>query len=120
MKKGGICILTSELKLIFCYPHYVWSRSQDSKHFKSYCYGCVESKYKCTVIYFTTDSGGGAWFKSHSTTFLVAPSTSPHSPQEQSIEEEEEEAMEQVMAEVLEDDWLDDRAIKIDSDEEYL
>ena len=50
----------------------------------------------------------------------MAPSTSPHSPQEQSIEEEEEEAMEQVMAEVLEDDWLDDRAIKIDSDEEYL
>ena len=35
-------------------------------------------------------------------------------------EEEEEEAMEQVMAEALEDDWLDDGAIKINSDEEYL
>ena len=35
------------------------------------------------------------------------------------IEEEEEEAMEQAMAEALEDEWLDDGAIKIGSDEEY-
>jgi hypothetical protein len=33
--------------------------------------------------------------------------------------EEEEEAMEQVIAEALEDEWLDDGAIKIGSDEEY-
>ena len=35
------------------------------------------------------------------------------------IGEEEEEAMEQAMAEALEDEWLDDGAIKIGSDEEY-
>ena len=33
--------------------------------------------------------------------------------------EEEEEAMEQAMAEALEDEWLDDGAIEIGSDEEY-
>ena len=35
------------------------------------------------------------------------------------IEEEEEEAMEQAMAEALEDEWPDDGAIEINSDEEY-
>lgn len=35
------------------------------------------------------------------------------------IEEEEEEAMEQAMAEALEDERLDDGAIEINSDEEY-
>ena len=34
-------------------------------------------------------------------------------------EEEEEEAMEQAMAETLEDEWPDDGAIEINSDEEY-
>ena len=33
--------------------------------------------------------------------------------------EEEEEAMEQAMAEALEDEWLDDGAIEIGSDKEY-
>jgi len=35
------------------------------------------------------------------------------------IEEEKEEAMEQAMVEALEDEWLDDGAIEINSDEEY-
>ena len=35
------------------------------------------------------------------------------------IEEEEEEAMEQAMAEALEDERPDDGAIEINSDEEY-
>lgn len=35
------------------------------------------------------------------------------------IEEEEEQAMEQAMAEALEDERLDDGAIEIDTDEEY-
>ena len=33
--------------------------------------------------------------------------------------EEEEEVMEQAMAEAQEDEWLDDGAIEIGSDEEY-